>query len=128
MEVIKSLVDFKSRYDENGDPLCQACTRLGKYINVDLAELFLRFTGRNIPVDWNCCMFCKQHSKKIAKQLALLCVTKFICSGMGMSKITGIPSEYFTDWEAQYKIIDKVRKSGDGKTKKKKSTKSRTIS
>jgi len=134
METIKALVDFNSRYDPNGDPLCQAytdtgdnCTRLGKYVNIDLADLVVRYTGRNIPIDWNCCMFCKQHTKKIAKELALLCIKKLICTGMSSEAVTGVPDEFMIDWEEKYRIFDKLNgiQANDSGKKKKKSPKNK---
>lgn len=133
MDIIKSLFDLKVEYNEDNEAYCQAyteagdkCSRLGKYINVDISNIIKRYTGMNPLGDMNCCMFCKQHVKKIAKDLAMICMTKLICWDIKDPAITGYPRDYNIDLEEQYKQIEKLRKIGDsGKPKPKKKKQNR---
>ena len=78
MNILKSLISFKKRYNENREPLCQAyayvgtpkehlCNRLADSIKFDISERIFEYTGYRLNID--CCMFCTQHTKSIMLKL-----------------------------------------------------------
>ena len=131
MDILKNLIDFESRYNEEGEHLCQAyayvntpnehlCTRVADTVKIDISEKIFQLTGYKLGI--NCCMFCKQHTKSLVLKLSnilLINLTKF---AMRHPYITGVSSSDLNtlDFEKQMDVRKRIIKDGGKKKKKSK--------